>query len=218
MAIAFGVAPPERWQSILTCILDEARLVLTRTGDSDPDQICIDEESRVTMAQPFACHHLHRALSRAGRTQDLLDNIRRRWGPWVAAGEPTFWELWRLGDQATTCHAWSATPTFDLSTEVLGIAPIAPGFASFRVAPKPGDLDWAEGAFPCPHGDIRVRWQRGQAYFDLTLSVPANAMADVQLPSPESGNTWAQVKVDGLATTQMGAALGPGTHHIVATL
>ena len=66
MVIAFDVAPAERLASILATILDDERLVLTQTGDSDPNVVPFAEERQVVMAQPFVCHHLHRSLSKAG--------------------------------------------------------------------------------------------------------------------------------------------------------
>lgn len=216
LVIAGGVAPTARWANILSAILDEERLVLTQTGDSDPNVAPFDEEWQVVMAQPFVCHHLHRSLGQAGAHRALLDNIRRRWGPWVASGEPTFWELWRLGDATSTCHAWSATPTFDLSTEVLGIAPLTPGFRRFRVAPHPAGLEWAEGIFPCPHGDIATAWRQASDRFELTLTIPADTEAEVVLPPSPTPDGWRRVEVDGGATTAATLELGPGAHRIVA--
>lgn len=216
MAIAFDVAPAERWTSILTTIMDDERLVLTRTEESDPSVITFDEERQVVLAQPFCCHHLHRTLSKAGEDAALLEDIRRRWGPWIARGEPTFWELWRLGDAYSTCHAWAATPTFDLSTEVLGIAPLTPGFRRFRVAPRPADLTWAEGIFPSPHGDIAVAWRQDEGRFELTVTTPDGAEAEVMLPASLEPTGWRRVEVDGRATLAEPLTLGPGQHRIVA--
>jgi hypothetical protein len=216
MAIAFDVAPAEHRASILATILDEERLVLTQTGDSDPNVAPFDAEWQVVMAQPFTCHPLHRSLSQAGAHGALLENIRRRWGPWAASGEPTFWELWRLGEATSTCHAWSATPTFDLSTEVLGITPLTPGLRRFRVAPCPTDLEWAEGIFPSPCGDIAVAWRQASDRFELTLTTPAGAVAEVVLPACPAPTGWQRVEVDGGATTAVILELGPGFHRIVA--
>jgi len=53
-------------------------------------------------------------------------------------------------------HGWSSTPTRDLVTYVLGIRPEEPGFAVALVAPRLGDLVWARGAAPTPHGFVSV--------------------------------------------------------------
>ncbi|MCB9452336.1 MAG: family 78 glycoside hydrolase catalytic domain [Anaerolineaceae bacterium] len=180
-AIAFGVAPVERWPRMLDAIMDESRLVLTRTGEEIPDLVPFNEEQQIVMAQPFYGHHLHRALAQAGRVTALLDHIRRRWGALVAAGDDTFPETWQISELTSLCHGWSATPTFDLSTEVLGITPLTPGFTRFRVAPQPAGLTWARGTFPTPHGAIAVDWRIADGAFTLTLTVPEDTEAEVAL-------------------------------------
>ena len=115
-------------------------------------------------------HHVHRALIAAGRHDDLLDNIRRRWGAMLEAGATTIWEVWH--PLVSQCHGWSTTPTFDLSTEVLGVAPLEPGFSRVRIAPQPVDLAWAKGVFPTVKGDMAVSWQRDDRSFRLEASLP----------------------------------------------
>jgi alpha-L-rhamnosidase len=39
---------------------------------------------------------------------------------------------------------------------VLGITPAEPGYASVRVVPNLGDLEWARATVPTPHGFITV--------------------------------------------------------------
>ena len=148
----------------------------------------------MVLAQPFFMHHLHRALAAAGRHRDLLDNLRRRWGAMLEAGSSTFWEHWH--GEASQCHAWSATPTFDLSTDVRGVRPLAPGFARFAVAPHPTGLAWARGAFPSPAGDVTVAWERGAGRFRLELEVPPGCRASVSIPPPARGR-WATVEGNG---------------------
>lgn len=180
--IAFEVAPPERWPRILDAILDEKRLVLTRTGEEIPVTPPFDESRNIAVAQPFYAHHLHRALGKAGRLDALLDHIRERWGALVEAGDDTFRETWQITELTSLCHGWSSTPTFDLSTEVLGITPLALGFRRFRVAPHPAGLTWAKGTFPTIHGDIAVAWRLEDGRFSLSLTVPEGTEAEVELP------------------------------------
>ena len=56
-------------------------------------------------------------------------------------------------------HGWSSGAAPALTTQVLGVKPVAPGFAKFTVTPHPGDLEWAKGDIPTPHGTIHVSWQ-----------------------------------------------------------
>jgi len=183
--IALGVAPRARWSRILAYVMDESRLQVTSTELGGPDTTPFDEERDVVLAQPFFMHFVHRALAAAGRSRELIDNVRRRWGAMIEAGSTTFWEHWHGRD--SQCHAWSATPTFDLSTEVLGVRPLTPGFALFAVEPHPAGLDWARGAFPSPAGEIAVAWEHGESWFRLEVEVPPGCRAHVLIPSPARG-------------------------------
>lgn len=66
------------------------------------------------------------------------------------------------GFRHSLCHGWASAPTYWLSKYVLGIYPIVPGCQTVTIRPNLGDLEWAEGTFPTPYGDIKVRHERGQ--------------------------------------------------------
>jgi hypothetical protein len=205
--IAYDIAPRARWPRILAAVMDEERLRVTSTGPGDLSVRDFDEERQVVLAQPFFMHHLHRALAKADEQRLLTDSIRRRWGAMLEAGATTFWEHWHGKD--SQCHAWSATPTFDLSTEVLGVSPLEPGFQRFLVAPKPVALDWARGVFPSVRGDIAVSWERKRGSLRLTVVVPAETTARIVVPPPDAGQ-WRAVRVDGHIVWGVGA-LQPNT-------
>jgi len=179
--IADRIAPPERWPRILASILDPARVTRTRRRPTE-GPTPFDEETGVVEAQPFGSHLLHRALAAADGHGALLDHIRSRWGPMLESGS-TFWETWEVAGWDSRCHGYSATPSFDLSTDILGVAPISPAFARFRIAPHPAGLSWAEGVFPTPRGNIGVSWNmRSDGGFELNLDVPEGTEAEVLLP------------------------------------
>ncbi|WP_214321122.1 alpha-L-rhamnosidase C-terminal domain-containing protein [Nonomuraea sediminis] len=50
----------------------------------------------------------------------------------------------------------AATSARDLLVHTLGITPAEPGYASVRIAPRLGDLAWARGSVPTPHGPVSV--------------------------------------------------------------
>lgn len=181
LCLAYAIAPPERRQRVIAYITDSSRVKLTMAMPGmagDPD---FDEAQHVTLAQPFCAHHLHRGLAQAGRADLLLDNIRQRWGAMIAAGSTTIWEVW--SPFASQCHAWSTTPTFDLSTSILGVTPLADGFATVSIAPQPVDLAWARGRIPTPYGIIETAWEQAAASFSLTVNVPETVALRVILPA-----------------------------------
>ena len=102
----------------------------------------------------------------AGEAGPVLAGMRRFWGDMLDRGATTAWEMFeghhRPGIPTRSwCHGWSAGPAWLLPAYILGVRPVEPGWKRVRIAPQPGDLQWAEGAVPTPHGPIRVRWERG---------------------------------------------------------
>lgn len=67
-----------------------------------------------------------------------------------------------VGLRHSLCHGWAGGPAIWAQDHVLGVTPATPGFATVKVAPQLGDLAWAEGTVPTPHGPIHVRAKRGK--------------------------------------------------------
>ncbi len=121
------------------------------------------------------------AALRAGQVQWGLDYIRKHWGLSLQLGLTTLWEAFdpawvgpdphavsmvggeyaRYGGYETSlCHGWSAGPAIWLHQAVLGVRPIAPGFAKIDFHPNLGDLEWARGEVPTPRGMVQVELRR----------------------------------------------------------
>ena len=60
------------------------------------------------------------------------------------------------GFRHSLCHGWASGPTSWLSNNVLGIEVLEPGCKVIKVEPHLGGLEWAEGTFPTPYGDLKV--------------------------------------------------------------
>ena len=77
------------------------------------------------------------------------------------------------GLRHSLCHGWAAGPTAWLTRHVLGVRPVEPGCRHVIVSPQLGDLQWAEGRVPTPHGPVRVRVERkGPAQIDTSVECP----------------------------------------------
>lgn len=80
----------------------------------DPD----DEAApgKMVLASPFKHHYIFEALRRVGKSDEVVEIIRRRWGRWVQAGYPTAWENWNVDfPDGSQCHAFSAHPRYHLA-------------------------------------------------------------------------------------------------------
>jgi len=135
----------------------------------------------VKAGSPFFEFFLLEVLATEGRTEEFLDVIRRDWGFMVEQGASTFWEMWSNKAGRLTrshCHGWSAAPTFFLSSEILGVRPTSPGFATCTVAPKLGRLKFLRGTVPTPHGPIAVSAERRGRRVYTSVTLPAGVTLD----------------------------------------
>lgn len=126
-----------------------------------------DVERQMVRAQPFYRYVVHDALCAAGR-EDLIPSLCLDWLALLSRCDTSVSETWYGG---TTSHAWSATPTRDLSTRTLGVTPAEPGFGVARVAPRLGPLAWARGAVPTPAGLLRVDASAEQVELESPIPV-----------------------------------------------
>ncbi|ORY69466.1 family 78 glycoside hydrolase [Pseudomassariella vexata] len=153
----------------------------------------------------------------SGHTESALDLIRRTYG-WMASHDPgiTFWEgigkdggLYEDGF-TSMAHGWSTGIVPLLSTYVLGVSAVKPGFDEWSVKPRTGGLE----------GGLRVRWQRngegsGESY-NVWVHAPKGTNGSVSVPWDGKENEGKEVHVDGnkvydgKGTVEMGAVLEDG--------
>lgn len=124
----------------------------------------------VQIGTPGLGFYLARALFEAGMAEEALDYLREEWTP--IAGNGTFAEHFGSDANTSYCHGWGAGPVVLLPRYVLGITPVAPGWTKVRIAPRAGDLEWAEGSVPTPHGRIRVSWKKVNGRLKTAYEAP----------------------------------------------
>jgi len=152
----------------------------------------------------FYGFYVLQALAKSGDANTALDFISTYWGGMLDNGATTFWEdfdlAWTnhaaridelvppgkkdihgdygahcyIGFRHSLCHGWASGPTAWLSQQVLGVAPLEPGFKRVRIVPQLGRLQWAEGSYPTPLGPIKVRHER---------QADGSVKSDIQTPA-----------------------------------
>jgi hypothetical protein len=71
------------------------------------------------------------------------------------------------------CHAWSASPCYDLLATVSGIRPASPHFATVQITPHLGDLTYCEAQIPHPSGTIAVKYEKSETgAWQVTATLP----------------------------------------------
>ncbi len=181
-------APAERAAAALGRIAESQRLTFTAAPPIAPTGAALEPEDGVVLANTFYSHFVYEALARHSRLRDALRLMRERYGPMLARGATTLWESFE--PTASLCHGFSATPTYQLSRRVLGVAPAAPGFAEIELAPDLADLEHAEGVVPTPHGDVEARLERTRHGFVARYRTPKGLGARAEPPPGHAIEGW----------------------------
>jgi len=145
-----------------------------------------------------------------GDTNGALNLMRRTWGQMLAKGPGTVWESMHLEGvpkvkETSLAHGWGGGPVPALSGYVLGIRPTAPGYRHWIVAPQPGDLRFAQGQAPTPHGPLASRWRHGGRSFKLTVAGPRGTSGVVEVPVLPRAQT---IALDGKVVWSHGHPVG----------
>lgn len=196
LAILSGTTDPPRAESILNYWTKSAR---RERGNAfyDNDLLGSDYGERV---YAFISYFEIAARFEAGLVPSALEETRRLWG-YMAARDPgvTFWEgageAYEADAFKSRSHGWSTGVVPLLTRYVLGVTPRGPGFETWSVKPRAGDLTWARGVVPVPGGKgISVKWEKGEGGFVMEVEVPEGlGEGTIAVPVGEGGS----VTVDG---------------------
>jgi alpha-L-rhamnosidase len=228
-AVLFGLAPPERVPGILAKITDPSRVrpggLNPATGQFEIVGKAGTSGQAIIQAQTYGMFFVLEALGEHGDAAAVRRYIEKFWGPMAAVGNDTFWENF-VQSSGTSCHAWSAAPTYFLTTLILGVRPVQPGYAEYSVAPHPAGLQWAKGTVPTVHGPIRVEWRWEQSSgsqasghagkcFVMYVSNPPRERTVVTIPE-QNGKQASAVTLDGKAIAGRLSITAAGDHTVEA--
>ena len=164
LAVTSGVCPAARAQRVLARVL------------ADDPELC--------RCGTYFWTYLAQALGRAGLHRQMWSEVTRLWDGMAESGATTWWETF-LGDELDSlCHMWSCAPGELIVSEILGVQPAAPGFASVTIRPRFDLLAEAEAAVPLPQGEVQLGWrsQSGDPR-RLALRVVTDAPGWLELPA-----------------------------------
>jgi hypothetical protein len=148
MGILSGTVPQEKQQALFKKL------------DTDPALI------QATFYYRF---YLFRALKKVGLAERYTEMLKP-WDDMIATGLTTFAE--NPEPTRSDCHAWSASPNYDLLATVCGVEPAEPGFKSVKIEPHMGDLTYIKGKMPHPKGNILVDLKKTKKGMTGKVSLP----------------------------------------------
>ncbi len=137
------------------------------------------------------------ALSGSGHLDEAYGLLLREeypsWGYEVAMGATTMWERWNsinpdgsFGDAGMNSfnhYAYGAVGKW-MYEHIGGIAPLEPGYRKARVAPLVGGgLTRGAASFESAYGTIASSWRDTDTGFRLTVDIPVNTTAQVEIPA-----------------------------------
>jgi hypothetical protein len=129
----------------------------------------VANDKTLIQASTYFRFYLLRAMKQTGLGDEYLAML----GPWrdmLGRGLTTFAE--KEDPTRSDCHAWSASPVYEMLATVCGIEPGSPGFATVRIEPHLGHLQHAEGTLPHPKGEIRVSLVREKDGLSAKVTLP----------------------------------------------
>lgn len=148
LAVLAHLEPPERLRSIVEKMF------------SDPSL----EQSSI-----YFRAYTNATLRHVGLGNRYLQTL----GPWreMLRDGLTTWSEWNGPDTRSDCHAWGASPNFEIFRTLVGIDSAAPGFRRVRIAPNIGSLKHVSASMPHPKGQITVDY-RNEARFSADVTLP----------------------------------------------
>jgi alpha-L-rhamnosidase len=128
------------------------------------------------------------ALSRLGRADVVLRDLRQRWAvmPSVILNN-TLQEDWTVRSDSTS--QWShcpLAPLFEVFMDIAGIRATAPGFSGCQIRPQLGDLDQLSLTAHTVRGPIQFDARSERGGHEIQLSLPAGCSGEVLVPADSS--------------------------------
>jgi len=121
------------------------------------------------------------------------------WAKTIADGGTVTWESWNAKQAGESMsHPWGAAGLLAMQQYMIGIKTLQP--QNSKVLIKPLDfgskLNWVKGVYPTDRGDIKVEWSRSDEGYDLSITIPDNISAVVEIP--QCGKTNPGITVNGV--------------------
>ncbi len=165
-ALAYGLAPEEATSQIGVSLVD-----MLSQGPQTP------------VIGVYGMHWVYEALGKTGHIEDALDILKRYHGYMIEAGASTWWEMFNSNQfyWSSLSHGWGSSPTWFLSTYVLGARQASP--TTWSLEPAWDSAKWVSGRLPLLEGELQAKWESlscSERSIDLTS--PPKASGEILLP------------------------------------
>ncbi len=146
LAVLCGMMPPDQQAELLR------KIVVNKS---------------ITPTTLYFDFYLARAMNQAG-AGDLYYDLLKHWKEPLRLGLTTFPE----GVNRSDCHAWSASPDFEMQSTFAGIQPQVPGFKKVVIRPLLQKLDQISAVVPHWAGPLEVDFKKMGEQLTGTVKLP----------------------------------------------
>ena len=147
--------------------------VLTNTIPEETQQSITEKfmnDRNIIQPTMYFRAYLAQTLKKTGLADKYIETLGL-WEEMIKNGLTTFAE--NPDPARSDCHAWSASPNYDMLATIAGIRPAEPGFRSVIIEPALGKLNFIKGEMPHPAGII---------FFDLKRKGNDGITGEITLP------------------------------------
>lgn len=142
---------------------------------------------------PMTADILLKGLINSGQTAAALKLLTEPsdygWAKEIDRGYTFTFESWQANaDGNSQSHGWGSTAAADILESFAGVTVTEPGASKVRIAPVYADLTNVDACVQTERGAVGVSYERDDNSYNITINIPANMKADVELPDIGDGN------------------------------
>jgi hypothetical protein len=134
-------------------------------------------DKSITQATYYFKFYMFEAMKKTGLGNEYLGQLKP-WYDMLDIGLTTFAE--NPEPTRSDCHAWSASPLYEMLSMVAGVMPAAPGFSKVLVKPNMGYLSSLISTVPHPAGDIKVIINKSGRQARIIVELPPGLNGELE--------------------------------------
>ena len=104
------------------------------------------------------------------------------WAKLISDGYSFTWEAWQYRNEYSQSHGWGAAAMKPVVENIAGVTVTEAGAKKIKIEPAYGILDSMKASVATERGNVEVNYSGRKYNYSLTVSVPANVKAEIELP------------------------------------
>ncbi len=161
---------------------DRAQALAILSGIASGKKIaCAADQLKTSLySTPYMEYYVLKALFMAGRDDQGVWRMMKRYAPLIENENSTLWEDFSV--LGTRNHAWSGGPLTIAYQYLAGISPLKPGFERVLIAPSPAAPDKMNVTVPSPRGYIRLKVEKTSSGYTMSAKLPDDCAGIIGFP------------------------------------